>query len=89
MDDRFRMRLYALTCVACAAWLVQAAGESMDDGTLASAPSVILLVCLAVAVVYTGVNAFLLWRGPADDADDTDTDGTDTTGAADDDKEAR
>lgn len=95
MDERFRMRLYAITSVACAAWLVQTVNETTQDGTIATAPSLILLVCLAVAVVYTGVNAFLLWRRPVgDDPDDVERDAEDDAHDTDDmavadDKEAR
>lgn len=37
MNDSFRMRLYALTCIA---WLAQSVSSNLKDGTLATAPSV-------------------------------------------------
>ena len=61
MNDGFRMRLYALTCVACIAWLVQSISQDIKDGTLATAPSIILIVCISVAILYTGISAVQLW----------------------------
>ena len=61
MNDGFRMRLYALTCVACIAWLVQSVSQDIKDGTLATAPSIILIVCISVAILYTGISAVQLW----------------------------
>lgn len=61
MNDGFRMRLYALTCVACIAWLAQSVVSALKDGTLTTAPSIILIVCIAVAVLYTGFSAAQLW----------------------------
>ena len=61
MNDGFRMRLYALTCVACIAWLVQSISQDIKDGALASAPSIILIVCISVAILYTGISAVQLW----------------------------
>ena len=34
MNDGFRMRLYALTCIACIAWLAQSVTSALKDGTL-------------------------------------------------------
>lgn len=31
MDDKFRMRLYALTCVVCIAWLAQSISSDLND----------------------------------------------------------
>ena len=61
MNDGFRMRLYALTCIACIAWLAQSVTAALKDGTLTTAPSIILIICIAVAVLYTGFNAAQLW----------------------------
>ena len=54
MDDKFRMRLYALTCVVCIAWLAQSISSDLNDGTLATVPSIILIVC-------TGFSTAQLW----------------------------
>ena len=51
MNDGFRMRLYALTCIACIAWLAQSVTSALKDGTLTTVPSIILIICIAV---YTG-----------------------------------
>ena len=61
MNDGFRMRLYALTCIACIAWPAQSVTSALEDGTLTPAPSIILIICIAVAVLYTGFNAAQLW----------------------------
>ena len=61
MDDKFRMRLYALTCVVCIAWLAQSISSDLNDGTLATVPSIILIVCIVGAIVYTGFSTAQLW----------------------------
>ena len=48
MNDSFRMRLYALTCIACIAWLAQSVTSALKDGTLTTVPSIILIICIAV-----------------------------------------
>lgn len=80
MNDSFRMRLYALTCIACIAWLAQSVSSDLKDGTLATAPSIILIVCIAIAVLYTGISAAQLWitqDKSHDDKDNEDADGDD------------
>ena len=61
MNDGFRMRLYALTCIACIARLAQSVTSALKDGTLTTVPSIILIICIAVAVLYTGFSAAQLW----------------------------
>lgn len=73
MNEKFRMRLYAMTSVACVAWLVQSTMEAKGDGTLWTAPSIILLVCQVIAILYTGVNAFLIWMRSDNDSDNDET----------------
>ena len=75
MNASFRMRLYALTCVTCIAWLAQSVSSDFKDGTLATAPSIILIVCIAVAVLYTGISAAQLWITQGKSRDDKDDDG--------------
>ena len=55
------MRLYARTCIACSAWLAQSVTSALKDGTLTTVPSIILIICIAVAVLYTGFSAAQLW----------------------------
>ena len=62
MNDKARMILYALTATACAAWEAQSIHDYIEDGTLSSAPSIIFLICVGVATLYCGVNAFILWQ---------------------------
>lgn len=71
MNDRSRMMLYTLTCLACVIWLWQSAKDALADGTLSSAPTVILLVCIGIAAIYCGINALMLWWSqPGSDDDD-------------------
>lgn len=58
MNDSFHMRLYALTRIA---WLVKSVSSNLKDCTLATTPSVILIVCIAVSVPYTDSSAVQLW----------------------------
>lgn len=39
MNDSFHMRLYALTRIACIAWLVKSVSSNLKDCTLATTPS--------------------------------------------------
>ena len=84
MNEKFRMRLYAMTSVACVAWLVQSTMEANGDGTLWTAPSIILLVCQVIAIAYTGISAFLIWMKPSED-DGDDANGDDAVSNATDD----
>ena len=61
MNDSFHMRLYALTRIACIAWLVKSVSSNLKDCTLATTPSVILIVCIAVSVPDTDSSAVQLW----------------------------
>lgn len=76
--DSFRMRLYALTCVACVVWLAQSLRQSYLDGSLWSAANIIFSLCIAVAVVYTGSNAFVLSKAQrkTSEAEDPKEDGS-------------
>lgn len=75
MNEKFRMRLYALTAIACAAWLVQSTMEANSDGTLLTPASIILLVCQVIAIAYTGISAIIIWLKPSDGSDSTGSDG--------------
>ncbi|WP_235815992.1 hypothetical protein [Bifidobacterium lemurum] len=55
------MTLYTLTALACVVWIWQSVRESMQDGTLASAPTIIFLVCIGIAAIYCAGNALMLW----------------------------
>ena len=57
MSDTAKNRLYALTCIACIAWLVQSIHEYVKHGTLISYGGIIFIVCLLTVIIYTGINA--------------------------------
>ena len=57
MSDTAKNRLYALTCIACIAWLVQSIHEYVKHGTLISYGSIIFIVGLLTVIIYTGINA--------------------------------
>lgn len=57
-----RARLYALTAVACAIWLVQTCVEANNAGELFSWSNVIFSICLIIVTGYCAVNAVLGWN---------------------------
>lgn len=59
-DERFHMRLYALTSISSVAWLIQSVAESYGEQSFISVPHVILWLCILVAIVYTGYSAYEL-----------------------------
>lgn len=63
MNDRIHMRLYAVTCIACIGWLAQSIYENRGKSAFFSVSTMILWVCILIAIVYTGVNAAMLWHG--------------------------
>ena len=88
LTEAHRARLYALTAVACAIWLVQSLMEASRDGSILTWPTLVFSICLVVVVGYTGFNAVRGWsahegdeaaRGKSDvaerhHADDDDAD---------------
>lgn len=62
VDSAARARLYALTGIACAIWLVQTCVEAYQSGALLSWSNVILSICLIIVTGYCGVNAILGWH---------------------------
>ena len=72
MNDRSRMTLYTLTALACVVWIWQSVREAMQDGSLASASTIIFLVCIGVAAVYCAGNALVLWWRQGNDEDNAD-----------------
>lgn len=66
VSNKFRANLYAFTCIACVLWFAQSYTDFSKAGTLSSAPSIFLLVCIGIVVVYTGVEAIVYWIRPSD-----------------------
>ena len=58
ITGKARSRMYGLTAVACAIWLVQSLAEAARDGSLLTWPNLIFTVCLTVVTVYCAVCAF-------------------------------
>lgn len=72
LNDTARARLYALTCIACAIWLVQTCVEANAAGDLFSWSNIVFGACLAIVTVYCGVNAVRGWTTDAEThADET------------------
>lgn len=70
---KFRMRLYLLTCVASIAWLASTIHDALADGTLGSAPTIFLLVCIVIVIGYTGYSGISMWiKGEPEDKDHQD-----------------
>lgn len=83
MSDTAKNRLYALTCIACIAWLVQSIHEYVKHGTLTSYGSIIFIVCLLTVIIYTGINALRGFvRGTARTGSDTDAEERPAEGSA-------
>lgn len=70
IDSAARARLYALTAVACAIWLVQSSVEANKVGQLFTWSNIIFSICLAFVIVYCAVNAVLGWNTTDVDEDD-------------------
>lgn len=62
IDSAARARLYALTAIACAIWLVQTCVEANAAGDLFSWSNILFSICLIVVTGYCGVNAVLGWN---------------------------
>ncbi|NEG56097.1 hypothetical protein GFD21_10100 [Bifidobacterium sp. SMA15] len=71
LGKRSSARLYALTCLACVAWLIQSLVQASDDGSLANWATIVFSLCLLVVIGWTGYCAVTGWnaKGDADDAD--------------------
>lgn len=64
VTNRFRANLYALTCLACVLWFGQSFSDFRTSGNLSDPSSIFLLVCVAIAVIYSGIEAIIYWRKP-------------------------
>lgn len=59
INDKARSRMYGLTAIACALWLIQSLTEASRDGSLLSWSTIVFSLCLMIVTVYCGVSA---WR---------------------------
>lgn len=71
IDSAARARLYALTAIACAIWLVQTCVEANAAGDLFSWSNILFSICLIVVTGYCGVNAVLGWNTKSTPSDHT------------------
>ena len=70
---KFRMRLYLLTCVASIAWFASTIHDALRDHTLQSVPTIFLLVCIAIVIVYTGYSGMSMWiKGDPSESDSSE-----------------
>jgi len=72
LSEQAKYRLYGLTAVACAAWLIQVIYQASGTSELWGWPNIILYVCLLLVITYTAYSAFTGWKKwkAANDADD-------------------
>lgn len=78
LNKKSTARLYALTCVACVAWLVQSLMEANADGSLTNWSTIVFSLCLLVVIGWTAYSAITGWNATDDGngADDGEGDGT-------------
>lgn len=58
INDKARSRMYGLTAVACALWLIQSLAEASRDGSLLSWSTIVFSLCLTVVTTYCGTCAW-------------------------------
>lgn len=58
INDKARSRMYGLTAVACALWLIQSLAEASRDGSLLSWSTIVFSLCLTVVTAYCGTCAW-------------------------------
>ncbi|MBT1173371.1 hypothetical protein JS528_08435 [Bifidobacterium sp. MA2] len=69
LNKKSSARLYAVTAVACAAWLVQSLMEANADGSLTNWATIVFSLCLLVVIGWTSYNAITGWNAKDDDED--------------------
>lgn len=58
INDKARSRMYGLTAIACALWLIQSLTEASRDGSLLNWSTIIFSLCLTIVTAYCGVSAW-------------------------------
>ncbi|OZG48963.1 carbon starvation protein [Bombiscardovia coagulans] len=72
ITGKARARMYALTALACALWLVQSLVEASKDGSLLHWSTIVFSLCLGVVTMYCGCCAWKVNRA-AEKTVSTDT----------------
>lgn len=62
MNNKAKMRLYALTSIVCFAWLVQTMLQNRENGQMWSLLSLIFYGCMILVVLYTAFSAVQIWK---------------------------
>jgi len=62
MNDKAKMRLYALTSIACLVWLVEAMVRDYKNGQMWSLQSIIFYTCMFIVILYTAFSALQIWK---------------------------
>ncbi|WP_051263297.1 hypothetical protein [Tuberibacillus calidus] len=62
MNDKAKMRLYALTSIACLVWLVEAMVRDYKNGQMSSVLSIIFYACMLIVILYTAYSALQIWK---------------------------
>ena len=62
LSEQAKYRLYGVTAVACAAWLIQVIYQASGTGELWGWPNLILCVCLLLVITYTAYSAVTGWK---------------------------
>ena len=71
INDKARSRMYGLTAVACALWLIQSLAEASRDGSLLSWSTIVFSLCLTVVTAYCGTCA---WKASSETVDENGQD---------------
>jgi len=62
LSEQAKYRLYGVTAVACAAWLIQVIYQALGTSELWGWPNLILYVCLLLVITYTAYSAVTGWK---------------------------
>ncbi len=70
MKAQSKTRLYALTALACLAWLIQSIYEAVRKDQLFAWSNIVFSLCLIAVTAYTGYCAIVGWKAKPKTEDD-------------------